>query len=54
MKIEVKENNYTIDIDYKSDLKLKNYLNKNRDAKYLVITYKTVFYIYSETINYII
>lgn len=53
MKIEVKENNYTIDIDYKSDLKLKNYLNKNRDAKYLVITDKTVFDIYSERINYI-
>ncbi|MFR7872948.1 MAG: 3-dehydroquinate synthase, partial [Peptoniphilus grossensis] len=51
MKIQVKENNYTIDIDYKSDEKLRDYLFKNEDAKFLVITDENVLGIYSERLK---
>lgn len=51
MKIQVKENNYTIDIDYKNDEKLRDYLNKNKDAKFLVITDENVLGIYSERLK---
>lgn len=51
MKIQVKENNYTIDIDYKSDGKLRDYLNKNKEAKFLVITDENVFGLYSERLK---
>ncbi|MET3617912.1 3-dehydroquinate synthase [Peptoniphilus olsenii] len=51
MKIEVKDNNYFIDIDYKSDSKLKKFLTENKDSKYLVITDEKVYYIYKDRIN---
>ena len=51
MKIQVKENNYTIDIDYKNDEKLRDYLFKNEDAKFLVITDENVLGIYSERLK---
>ena len=51
MKIQVKENNYTIDIDYKSDEKLRDYLFQNKDAKFLVITDETVYNIYSDRLK---
>ena len=51
MKIQVKENNYTIDINYKNDEKLRDYLNKNKDAKFLVITDENVLGIYSERLK---
>ena len=51
MEIQVKENNYTIDIDYKSDKKLRDYLNKNKDGKFLVITDENVFGLYSERLK---
>ena len=51
MKIQVKENNYTIDIDYKSDKKLRDYLFQNKDAKFLVITDETVYNIYSDRLK---
>ena len=51
MKIQVKENNYTIDIDYISDKKLRDYLFKNKEAKFLVITDENVFGIYSERLK---
>ncbi|MGF0094929.1 3-dehydroquinate synthase [Peptoniphilus sp. SGI.035] len=51
MKIQVKENNYTIDIVYKCDEKLRNYLFQNKDAKYLVITDENVYNLYSERLK---
>lgn len=51
MKIQVKENNYTIDIDYKNDEKLRDYIFQNKDAKFLVITDENVFAIYSERLK---
>lgn len=51
MKIQVKENNYTIDIDYKNDKKLRDYLYQNKDGKFLVITDENVFGIYNERIQ---
>ena len=51
MKIQVKENNYTIDIDYKNDKKLRDYLYQNKDAKFLVITDENVFGIYNKRIK---
>ncbi|NMW84839.1 3-dehydroquinate synthase [Peptoniphilus sp. AGMB00490] len=51
MKIQVKENNYTIDIVYKCEEKIKNFLNKNRDSKYLVITDENVYNLYSERLK---
>ena len=51
MKIQVKENNYTIDIEYKSDEKLRDYLFQNKDGKFLVITDETVYNIYSDRLK---
>lgn len=51
MKIQVKENNYTIDIDYKNDEKLRDYLFQNKEAKFLVITDENVFGIYNKRIK---
>lgn len=51
MKIQVKENNYTIDIDYKNDEKLRDYLFQNKDGKFLVITDENVFGIYNKRIK---
>ena len=51
MKIQVKENNYTIDIHYKNDEKIRDYLFQNKDAKFLVITDENVFAIYSERLK---
>lgn len=51
MKIQVKENNYTIDIEYISDKKLRDYLFQNKDAKFLVITDETVYNIYSDRLK---
>lgn len=51
MEILVKENNYKIDIDYKNDKKLRDYLFKNKDAKFLVITDETVYSIYKDRLD---
>lgn len=51
MEIQVKENNYKIDIDYKSDEKLKDFLKENRESKFLIITDDNVFSLYEERIK---
>lgn len=48
MEIQVKENNYKIDIDYKSDDKLIEFLNDISKAKFLIITDENVFSLYKE------
>lgn len=48
MKILVKENNYKIDIDYKSDDKLKDFLRGRSESKFLIVTDENVFSLYEE------
>lgn len=48
MEIQVKENNYKIDIDYKSDDKLIEFLNDISKAKFLIVTDENVFSLYEE------
>lgn len=48
MEILVKENNYKIDIDYKSDDKLKDFLRGRSESKFLIVTDENVFSLYEE------
>lgn len=48
MEIQVKENNYKIDIDYKSDDKLKDFLRGRSESKFLIVTDENVFSLYKE------
>lgn len=48
MEILVKENNYKIDIDYKSDEKLKDFLRGRSESKFLIVTDENVFSLYEE------
>lgn len=51
MEILVKENSYKIDIDYKSDNKLKDFLRGRSESKFLIITDENVFSLYEERIK---
>lgn len=51
MKIQVKDNNYFINIVYKNDESLINYLDKNPESKFLVITDDNVLNIYRKRIE---
>ena len=51
MEILVKENSYKIDIDYKSDDKLKDFLMGRSESKFLIITDENVFSLYEERIK---
>ncbi|WP_019138342.1 3-dehydroquinate synthase [Peptoniphilus timonensis] len=51
MEILVKENNYKIDIEYKEDKKLRDYLFKNEEAKFLVITDENVYNLYEKRLK---
>lgn len=51
MEILVKENNYKIDIEYKEDKKLRDYLLKNEEAKFLVITDENVYNLYEKRLK---
>lgn len=48
MEIQVKENNYKIDIDYKSDDKLKDFLRGRSESKFLIVTDENVFSLYEK------
>lgn len=48
MEIQVKENNYKIDIDYKSDDKLKDFLRWRSESKFLIVTDENVFSLYEK------
>ncbi|MGO1581193.1 MAG: 3-dehydroquinate synthase [Peptoniphilaceae bacterium] len=54
MIIEVKENNYNIEIGYKIDKKLRNYLLKNKERKIALISDDKVYPIYKERIEKIL
>lgn len=54
MEILVKENNYKIDIDYKSDDKLKDFLRGRSESKFLIVTDENVFSLYEERMKNII
>lgn len=51
MEILVKENSYKIDIDYKSDDKLKDFLRGRSESKFLIITDENVFSLYEGRIK---
>ena len=51
MEILVKENSYKIDIDYKSDDKLKDFLRGRSESKFLIITDENVFSLYEDRIK---
>lgn len=51
MEILVKENSYKIDIDYKIDDKLKDFLRGRSESKFLIITDENVFSLYEERIK---
>ena len=51
MEILVKENSYKIDIDYKSDDKLRDFLRERSESKFLIITDENVFSLYEERIK---
>ncbi len=51
MEILVKENNYKIDIDYKNDDKLKDFLRGRSESKFLIITDENVFSLYEDRIK---
>lgn len=51
MDILVKENSYKIDIDYKSDDKLKDFLRGRSESKFLIITDENVFSLYEDRIK---
>lgn len=51
MEILVKENSYKIDIDYKSDDKLKDFLMGRSESKFLIITDENVFSLYEDRIK---
>ena len=51
MEILVKENSYKIDIDYKSDDKLKDFLMGRSESKFLIITDENVFSLYEGRIK---
>lgn len=51
MEILVKENSYKIDIDYKNDDKLKDFLRGRSESKFLIITDENVFSLYEDRIK---
>ena len=51
MEILVKENNYKINIEYKSDDKLRDFLRGRSESKFLLITDENVFSLYEDRIK---